>query len=63
MRPWKATGKAIALFENAGAVAKAAGTSLTLALDQAWHVEFAAATSNHRPGARAPRVGGPAATG
>jgi predicted ATPase len=34
--------EAIALFESAGEVAKAAGTSLTLALDQSWHVELAA---------------------
>ncbi len=34
--------KAIALFENAGAVAKAAGTGITLSMDQAWHVELAA---------------------
>jgi tetratricopeptide (TPR) repeat protein/predicted Ser/Thr protein kinase len=34
---------AIALFEGAGAVAKAAGTSLTLAREQHWRIEFAAA--------------------
>ena len=33
--------KAIALFESAGAVAKAAGTSLTLARDQHWRIQFA----------------------
>ena len=35
--------KAIALFEGAGALAKAAQTSITLAMDQAWHIEHTAA--------------------
>jgi tetratricopeptide (TPR) repeat protein len=34
--------KAIALFENAGAVAKAAATGIALALDHGWHAEDAA---------------------
>ena len=35
--------KAIALFESAGAVARAAGASLALTMLQVWHVELAAA--------------------
>jgi tetratricopeptide (TPR) repeat protein len=34
--------KAIALYERAGELAKAAGASLTLAHDQHWHIEVAA---------------------
>src|ERR1700691_3169453 len=34
--------KAIALFEDAGAATKAAGTGITLALDHGWHAEDAA---------------------
>jgi eukaryotic-like serine/threonine-protein kinase len=49
--------KAIAMFENAGAVAEMAAASLMLALIHAWRLEYAA-ESNYRTGAGVPRIGG-----